>query len=244
MSNEENRPHLHVTFFEDTKENKRKSEKEGRPIFDRIEKVRIKFAGDKNSELVAPAHSQGQMRGDDGRKLTYAQQFPDHYNAFKEEREFIGSGTPISELPFLTKEKQAELRALNIHTAEALVGLDGPNLKVLGMYGRDLKTKAEAYLDNAAGSADVTRLASENAAMKDQLEEMRKQLQEVQQNTPQADTGPATELAAQSPFEEWDDETIITWIVEQGGEKPHHFSKRETLIKLADELNEKLKKAA
>lgn len=240
---EENKPHLHVTFFEDTKENKRESEKQGRPIFDPIEKVRIKIAGDNKSELVAPAHSFGQMRGDDGRRLTYAQQFPDHYQAFKEEREYLGSGTPISELPFITKDKAAELKAINIHTAEAIAELDGPNLKVLGMWGRDLKTKTEAYLAKAAGSADVTRLASENAAMKAQLEEMQKQLAETQHASSLVAETPS-EAPTGSPFEEWDNDTIVTWIVEQGGEKPHHFSKRETLIKLADELNEKLKKAA
>ena len=65
------------------------------------------------------------------------------------------AGTPLSELTFLSQGKRLELKALNIHTAEALASLDGGPLKMLGIGGREMKNQAAAYLAKAAGNADV-----------------------------------------------------------------------------------------
>ena len=76
--------------------------------------------------------------------MTYAQAYhPRHYEAFKTGEAAKGEGTPIEELPFLTAARRAELKALHIHTAEALSQLEklarhSPNL---GMFGRELKEK-------------------------------------------------------------------------------------------------------
>jgi len=245
MSND-NKPHLHVEFFHDKAENKRKTAELGRPIFDDVEKVRIKFAGDKHNIHVAPAHSPGQMRDEHtNRRLTYAEQFPEHYAAFKKNEQFVGSGTPLSELSFITVAKKAELEAANIHTAEALAGMDGAFLKKLGMGARELKEQAEAYLAKAAGSSIETRLAGENAALKDQMASMQAQLLELQSNraaAPKQEPKAAYVDVSSSPFADWDADTITAWIVEQGGEKPHHKCSLETLIEKADELNASLAK--
>ena len=240
MATEDNKPHVHVEFYTSTKENKTKTAEAGRPIFDDIENVRIKFPADKHSVLVAPANSTGQMRdANTNERLTYAQQYPEHYKAFKEGQEYIGSGTPLKELVFLTESKRQELRALNIHTAEAIAALDGQALGRLGMNARELKTQAEEYIKKADGSADITRLAGENAALKQQMENMQAQLSAMNSTPVPIVTD---EVDSNSPFADWDAETLTAYIVEQGGDKPHHKCSLATLIQKADELNANLAK--
>lgn len=229
--------HLHIEFFIEAVHNKRESSKQGRPIYDDIEKVRIRLAGDPKSVLVAPAHSASSARNPEtNERLTYAQLHYKHYEAFKKDEEYKGSGTPLSELTFLTASKRKELAGLNIHTAEALAGLDGANLNRLGMGGRELKTQAEAWLSNASGSADVVRLSAENEALKARLDAMEAMMNGAKPALTQE--GARDEAASgASPFADWDDDTIRAWIIEQGGDNPHHKCSHETLVAKADELN-------
>jgi hypothetical protein len=227
--------HLHVEFFTDAVHNVRKSAEEGRPIYDDVEKVRIRLAGDPKSVLVAPAHSASSMRDPQtNERLTYAQLHRGPYEAFKRNEAYIGTGTPLSELTFLTASKRKELAGMNIHTAEALAGLDGANLSRLGMGGRELKTQAEAWIAKATGSAGISKLAAENEALKARLDAMEAMMAG---NAPAKDV-PAVKLSdVVSPFSDWDDDTIRAWITEQGGENPHHKCSHDTLVAKADELN-------
>lgn len=225
--------HLVVDFFVEPVHNVRKSAEEGRPIYDDIEMCRIRIAGDPKSVLVVPAHSGSSVRDQiTNERLTYAQLHVGPYEAFKRNEAYIGSGTPLSELPFLTASKRKELQGLQINTAEALAGLDGANLNRLGMGARELKSQAEAYLAKSAGSADITRLASENADLKARLDMLEKMMTKTEI--------PAVALdhdISSSPFYDWDGDTIRAWIVEQGGENPHHKCSHATLVAKADELN-------
>jgi hypothetical protein len=257
MAEIEERPNLHVEFYDDKKLNKRKTAEAGRPIYDPVEKVKIMFPGDKHNIFHAPALSPGAMRDMNGQRLTYAEQFPEHYAAFKKGQEYIGPGTPLAELHFLNSAQCAELQAMNVHTAENLAALDGSNLENLGPGGRKMQQQAKAYLEDSAGSADVSRLAAENHELKKNMELMQKQLAELtadkkKSTQPSAEAVPnasdstssptmsSEETGQPSPFDDWDDETISVWIVEQGGEKPHHKCNRQTLIAKADALNAKL----
>lgn len=141
--------------------------REGRPIFRNEELVEIRIAGDRHYKPVVPVNSMWQ-RVDDV-ELTFADRWPEAYAAFKAGQVQVAEGTPLSELPFLTEAKRAELRALNVYTAEALASLDGKNLKALGEGGRTLKTQAETYLSKAAGTADSVAMASEIETLKAQI---------------------------------------------------------------------------
>jgi hypothetical protein len=225
--------HLSVEFFTDTVHNIRKSAERGRPIYDEVEKVRLRIAGDKNSVLVAPAHDQSSVRdAQTNARLTYAQLHHGPYEAFKAGRVFVGSGTPLSELPFLTEGKRRELTALNINTAEALAGLDGANLNRLGMGARELKVQAEAWLEKSGSGAVTSRLAAENEAMRARLEQLEAAMRD-NRNSPAPEVAPIT----MSPFADWTEDTIRAWITEQGGEAPHHKCSHATLVAKADELN-------
>lgn len=234
-------------FFTRPVENPIETRKQGRPIFEDREFVEVKFAGNRQSVLVAPAHEkfkQRKLANGDTEWITHAQEYQPIYERFKAGLSEQGAGTPLSELPFLTEAKRSELKALNVKSAEALAALDGGPLKMLGMGGRELKNQAQAYLDNATGSADVTRLAAENEAYKTRMEDMQREIEELRSAGKAKPTKPAGKAKAKdeskpSPFEDFEDDDIRNWLKDSGFECDPAWD-RETLIAKADEANAKL----
>lgn len=234
MANQNEQPQLGVRFYVKPVENKKRSKEEGRPIFDDREMVEIRFPGDKNRVHHAPAH-ESYRRGRDGQNITWAMEFPKHYEAFKDNIEYFGEGTPISELPFLTESKRSELRALNIHTAESLAALDGAALARLGMGGRALKDQAAEYINAAAGSAPNLKAVAENTELREMIKSLQDQIN-GQSNV--------SEPASASPFDDWEDADLKTFIKEATGKLPAGNPKHETLVSLADNANNSLKEDA
>lgn len=211
-------------FFIHTTENKAKSKAAGRPIFEDMECVEVRFAGNRQTVSVFPALAVcGEKQDEDGdsRPMTYAERWPDQYKRFKAKQQQVAEGTPIDELPFIPQAKRFELKALSIYTAESLAALDGQELKNLGQGGRDLKNQAQVYLDNAKGSADVTGMASKIADLERLVAELR------------ADKS-TTEGTSQ--FEPWTDTQIKDWIEEKISERPKGNPSHATLVKRADEI--------
>lgn len=216
-----------------TQKNEAKSKEAGRPIYDELEVVEIRIAGSRD-DGVFPAHTRWSWITDpltgDQMEQTYAQRWPEQYKRFKEGRQQVAEGTPIDELPFLAAAKRAELKALSIYTAEALAALDGANLKMLGQGGRELKNQAQAYLDNAKGSADVVKMAAEIAELKAMLADRL-----TEQPVP---------AGAPSPFQEWDVDQIKDWIEQNTGERPRGNPNHATLVRRADEVAAERNKVA
>lgn len=169
-------PHLHITFYMDAAKDHAKSRDEGRPIFTDVEMVQIKFVGDNKRELHAPAHERF-MLGDDGDHITYAQAYPDHYAAFKAKNSAALTGTPLTELPFLSQSKRKELEAINIMNAEGLAGLNHSQIKRLGMGGRELVEQAQSWLEGASNSAAVAKANAERDAMAARIAALEARLQ-------------------------------------------------------------------
>lgn len=229
--------HLHIEFKNVPVENKAKSREAGRPIFDQQEHVHIRFAGDTKKELVAPAHEKCARDPSNGQWVSYAQLYHRHYDAFKSGEAAIGEGTPIEELHFIDVAKRAELKAMHIHTAEALAGLEGVNLSRLGMYGRELKGKAQAYIDKAKDSALETRLAAENAQLKARLEALEAQIMRMPAApAPIEPAVPSEPDAAETVFENWDDAALKAFIKERSGTAPKGNPSHATLVSKAQEL--------
>ena len=232
-------------FYMHTTQNEAKTREAGRPIFDEMEVCEIRMAANKQTVGVFPAHEVfKRVHRNDGssEELTYAIAFNEQYKKFKANEAQDLSGTPLSEAPFLTQAKRLELKAMNVHTVEALAAVDGQPLKQLGMTGREMKNQAMAYLAKANEGADVTRIAAENVAMSQELSELRKQVEELtaasksKGKAKPADTD-EDDAGEPSPFETWDDEDIRNWIVSEGGEAPGNRASHATLVKRADELN-------
>jgi len=219
-------------FFIHTVQDQKRSKEEGRPIFKDIECVEIRMAANKQTVAVFPAHEFWAWGEIDGvrQKITYAMRFADQYKRFKASEAQVMTGTPLEELPFLTQAKRSELKALSIYTAEALASLDGTPLKQLGMGGRELKNQAEAYLAKATDSAAVTRLAAENESLRAALAQM----QSAQQGAP------FSSMVA-TPFDDMDEEALKEWIKDASGSRPRGNPSKETLVRMANEINENLK---
>jgi hypothetical protein len=230
--------HLHIEFKNVAVENRSKSLKEGRPIFDQQEQVHIKFVGDTRKELVAPAYEKCIRDPATNQWVNYAQLYHRHYEAFKSGQAAIGDGTPISELPFLTEARRAELRALHIHTAEALAQLEGPNLSRLGMFGRELKEQARSYIERAKETALESRLSAENAELKARLEALEAQMAAPAPPTPVI-SQISNDLEPASVFADWEDGALRGFIKERTGAAPKGNPSHTTLVRLAEEANAK-----
>jgi len=213
--------------------NPRKTKEEGRPIYDDMEIVEIRTAGDRNSIKVFPAHEISHHAeledGGSGDPVTYAMRFQAQYDRFKAGHTQAQSGTPLEEAPFLIQAKRLELKAVHVHTVEALASLDGGPLKALGIGGRELKNQAQAYLDNAKGSADVTRLAAENETLKRQLATLVEQQQAP--SSVHGEDDPAS-------FESMSDDDLKAFIGTKSGSRPRGQPSHDTLVRMAKELTE------
>lgn len=225
MADEQNR--IVPTFKTISVKNTGKSIEAGRPIFDDMEVVEVRFAANRLQISVFPAHAVwSHVRKADGTQeaQTYAQRWPEQYRLFKAGQQQVLSGTPIDELPFLTVAKRSELKALSIYTAEALAALDGPELKNLGQGGRELKNQAQAYIDNASGSAAVVRMAQEIEDLKQVIAGM------------QADKGAPSATSAASPFDGMSEDDLKAFIKDKTGAGVRGQPSRETLVRMASEI--------
>jgi len=231
MAKEDTR--LVVTFENFPKLNESLSKEAGRPIFEDLEICRIRMSGDRLQAPAFPAHAEapGGLDDEDGysRPGTYAEKYPEQYARFKKGEAQTQAGTPLEALPFLTPAKTKELKGLNIYTAEALAALDGQNLKTLGQGGRDWKNQAQAYLDNASGSAAATRLATENEYLKQQLEELRSE--RAQYGTPPAEPPVASE------YETFSDDELKAYIKLKTQVAPRGNPSHSTLVAMAEAID-------
>ncbi|RUX96150.1 hypothetical protein [Mesorhizobium sp. M7D.F.Ca.US.004.01.2.1] len=233
------------------------SKKAGRPIFVDMEVCDLTFPANTKTKATFPAHepepnATRESMAAGGGVVTYAMLYNQQYLAFKDGNTQPLSGTPLSEAPFLMEGKRRELIALNVKTVEQLASLDGTPLKQLGMGGRELKNQAQAYLDNASGSADVTNLASQVAALTQQLAEERRLREEYMQGgKPVAteepvddDPGPVDEdddlepvvAPTEGEIDAMDDEALKVYIARETGSRPRGNPNHDTLVAAAKEL--------
>jgi len=237
-----------VFFKQHQEQNHPKSAAAGRPIFDDIEICEIHFPGDQKCWAVFPAHeAEPNATREAGHVVTYAEHYNEQYRQFKAQEQQTVAGTPLSEAPFLTEGKRRELRALNIHTVEQLAGLDGAHLKTLGMGGREWKNQAAAFLAAAAGTADVTGMATRIAQLEESLAIALKAINAsapaAAGTAPIADGHPLDEKS-DKPIDDCSDDELREFIKAEQGKPAPHNAGRAALLARATELATKDKVAA
>jgi hypothetical protein len=144
------------------------------------------------------------------------------------------SGTPLTHVPFLTEARRAELRALNIYTAEALAHVDGQELKNLGSYGRDLKNKAIEFIAEAKLGAPTAEVLAELEALRARnqiLEDDAKALADMSDKDGERTGG---------PFDHMTPEMLRDFIKTNTGHAPHGSLNRKTLVRMANEAQQKV----
>lgn len=171
---------LWVEFYEDKVLQNFLSEQEGRPIYHDVVNIRIRIPG--NDTLVIDRAME------EGDKI----RFPRHW-AFFEAKAKNGDhpGTPLSEMPGVTKAAVENLRVRGFYTVEQFAAASDQVLSGLGMGAGvspiGFRDQCKRFLGAAAEMAPTVRLEAELkqrdaaiAAMQAQLDQMAKMLAEKQ----------------------------------------------------------------
>jgi hypothetical protein len=227
---------LVATFRHHALKNEAKSTQAGRPIYDDMEVCEIRFPGSRTVSVfpaTAFSHWHNNQHTGEQTPVTYAERFQHQYQQFKGQHTQTKTGTPLAHVPFLTEARRAELRALNIYTAEQLAHIDGQELKNLGQNGRDLKTKAQEYIEASKEAAPTSQLVAELEALRARnsvLEEDAKLL--MQDKTPGD--------VADADFNDMNLEQLREYITTNSGHAPHGSIGRKTLIRMAADVQQKV----
>ncbi len=145
---------LWAEFYDDTVLQTFLSQKEGRPIYHDVVKIKIRIPGNEMTVIDRPMEP--------GDKIRFPRQW-----AFYENKATEGShaGTPLRELPGLTKSVIENLRVAGFHTVEqvcAASDLSMQNLKMaVGMDPLAFRLRCQAFMNAAADQAPLTQMSAE-----------------------------------------------------------------------------------
>lgn len=151
-------------FYTREVQHKAKTLEAGRPIFVSLEYIEIRIPGD-NRNIIDRKVLEKDIR-----------RWPKQYEAFKKGDECQIEGTPLKQWSSLAATRVKELNAVNIHTVEQLADLPDTALKMVGMDGHTLKTKAQAFVKTAREAGFAERLAVENRQLKEDVEFLKKRM--------------------------------------------------------------------
>jgi hypothetical protein len=145
-----NAKRLSATFFLEAVEDPDESAKQGRPIFREEEWVRIMVPGDKDNIVVRNV------------RQIDKELYPAQYAAFKNRQEQPVVGTPLDQIPFLSKPRVMEFQALGLKTAEQVRDMsDTIAAKFMDAHG--IRKRVAAFLVAAADGAPTEKLQAELA---------------------------------------------------------------------------------
>jgi hypothetical protein len=143
-------------FYYMPKKDETKSAEAGRPIFNDVTFIEIMVAGDANNVIQREASAMDLER------------FQRVYDRFLQGAEEQTIGTPLMEVPWITKSQCEELLYHKVRTLEALGNLNDEVCgRIPGLYG--LKQKAKDHLKRSDAAAPVEALSAENKALKEQM---------------------------------------------------------------------------
>jgi hypothetical protein len=224
-----------VAVFKDfAVKNEGKSAQAGRPIFDDMEIVELRFAGSKNwGAYPATSFSHWGVDAETGEqvKVSYAERFRRQYQQFKMHSTQTKSGTPLTYATFLTEARRSELRAQNIYTVEALASIDGQPLKNLGPGGREMKNAAMEYIEETQKGAVNTQMAAELEALRARNQVMEEDLAVLKAKSSAVKLDPADK------FDGMDLEALRAYITTHTGAPPLGAINTKTLRRMARDLD-------
>lgn len=159
-----------VKFFNAYNENREKTLKEGRPIFDEIPSISIQWpGGDETVRRIEP-HD--------------IAEYPDLYQAFRAGSEPVESGTPLSEWTPMNGSALRELHHLGFKTVEQLAAANDDVKRRLGPLGKFVKMAADWLAAANSTQSDVTKLKQQldreqhrTARLEEQLELMMQRIE-------------------------------------------------------------------
>lgn len=119
----------------------------------------------------------------------WANHFQAIYEAWKKDEEPPVNGTRLTHWPGLNKAQLEQLRNLRLLTIEDVAAMNEEAISRIGMGGRALKQRAQAFLDAATGPAkqaeQLAAMQVENEALKAKLNTALEAIAELQKSLPQ-----------------------------------------------------------
>jgi hypothetical protein len=211
-------------FYVEAIELKAESERAGRAIFEDREFVRILVPGDRLLNVVHQVTPE------------IIDRFPEAYARWKANQSESVIGTPLEQWPPVTKARAYELKAINIRTVEELAGIPDGVLANLGMGGRELRAKAQAWIAAASGNAQAGAMAAENEALKQRLAALEDAIARMVAAPP----APTEERN----IDELSDKELRDYIKQQSGVSAPPNAKRDWLIERATQIANGMTEAA
>lgn len=148
---------VYVRFYMRPKLNESKSDKEGRLVYDETEYVEIRTPGNATNVIQRPVTEIDTKR------------FRRQYRAFKEDKEQQMPGTPLEEVPWITRSQVEELKYLKIMTLEQLSEVnDDVCSRMPGMF--KLKQRAQKFVAAAENAAPILALQAQLEELQNKLE--------------------------------------------------------------------------
>ena len=161
---------LAVRFYSRAVQNNFETSKQGRPIFQDVDYIEITTPGNQLNIIDTPVREQHKMR--------FPLQWAAYQNAHSGDQREIG--TPLKQWPLLTLAQAEELRGIKFFTVEGIANASDLQINNIGMIGgmapQALRERAKAYLQAAAGTANVEHQATENAKLQEQLKALQDQV--------------------------------------------------------------------
>ncbi len=150
---------VYARFYLVPKKDEAESAKEGRPVFKDTVYIEIVAAGNQNNIIRKPA------------RTADFQRFSKEYEKFNSGDNEQIMGTPLSEIPWLTRAQVEELMYRKIRTIEQLADISDGACTAPGMY--ELKRKAAAWVVKAAEAAPFTAMQAELDGMRAELKALK-----------------------------------------------------------------------
>lgn len=167
----------HILFEIRPVENRSKSIDAGHPVYD-------------NEEWITITPPGGNLKVE--RAITDAdrENYARRYALWQQDREEPIEGTDIRLWPGASPALAQTLKAIDVHTVEALAAANDSILDRIGMGARALKAKASAWID---GANDIGRLAEQIAALTARNDDLQARSDELQAAVDQMKAEKATE---------------------------------------------------
>lgn len=102
----------------------------------------------------------------------WVRHFREKYNAFKAGQIEPEMGLPVRHWPSLSKAQAENLIGAGVRTVEDIAAMNEPTMQRVGMGARELKKKAQAYLESRdanKAAEQITALRIENEAKDDRI---------------------------------------------------------------------------
>jgi hypothetical protein len=155
-------------FFVEAVRDNYASRVKGREIFREEERVEIVMPGNPYTRPVMRVTEE------------HREIWPREYAAFKAGQEVAVDGTPLEAWARLRPTQLHELKALGFKTVEQIAGMDDRAIAVIGASARRLCELAQGFMSDSARAAALERLAAENDAKAEEVEDLKLKLKSLE----------------------------------------------------------------